>query len=73
MQVLGHFSISWKYAEAFNEMFEFIEMQGDSLLSIAYRMIVVLVWHKIIFSNVEQKECPSLIWKYMENEMEEKK
>jgi hypothetical protein len=32
MNVLGHFSVSWKYTEALNEIFDFMESSGAAFL-----------------------------------------
>lgn len=82
--MFGRSSASSKCLEAINEMFEFIEMEGDSLLSAcAYKMAIVVLSHQMMlkycpviksyFQSAGQKECPSLIWKYIEDENGEKR
>lgn len=78
MKALGHFSVSSKCTEAPNEFFAFTEVEGQSLFtqvpmgweSLLPAMETVLkCWPAIksYFPSVEQEECPSLIWKYVED------
>ena len=79
MKVLGHFSVSSKCAEALSEIFAFIEMEGDNLfrhmptrwptrLAAIVRMLKCWPAVKSYFRSVGQEGCPSLIWKYIEDE-----
>lgn len=83
IKVFGHFSVSSKCAEALNEIFDFIETQGDnlfrhvptrwmSLLPAIENMLKCWPAIKSYFQSVGQEECPSLIWKYIDDENGEK-
>nr|XP_012606182.1 uncharacterized protein LOC105863530 isoform X1 [Microcebus murinus] len=83
MKALGYFSVSSKHAEALNEIFDFVEMEGDrllrhvptrwlSLLPAIEKMLNCWPAVKSYFQNMGKEECPSLIWKYIEDENEEK-
>lgn len=40
LKVFGHFSVSAKHAEALNDIFQFMEMEGDTLLRVSTHIIV---------------------------------
>nr|XP_036858600.1 uncharacterized protein LOC108394475 [Manis javanica] len=74
---------SSKYAEALNEISDFREVEGDnlfrhvplrwtSLLPAIEKMLKCWPPIKPYFQNVGQEECPSLTWKYIEDENGEK-
>ena len=83
MKVLGYFSVSSKHVEALNEIFDLVEMEGERLLrQMPTRWLSLLpaigkmlkCWPTIesYFQSVGKEECPSLIWKCVEDENGEK-
>ncbi|XP_058409245.1 uncharacterized protein LOC131412973 [Diceros bicornis minor] len=83
MKIFGYFSISSKHTEVLNEIFDFVEMEGDtllrhmptrwlSLLPAIEKMLKCWPTIKSYFQSVGKEECPSLIWKYIEDENGEK-